>query len=213
MKIRKFCKNEVNEAENLLIDKFKATTLPDFNYRDFIADDFFNRGIINLAYRWRNANSILKKEGKPLLNKKLIVVWLFCLEHLFWKANHFCWNLNLYGSNDKISKELKRINKKFEKFEWVSYQILSNMAFTQEFTLSELKTIFRNVGNEQSSLIRLGYYMILLKNVNRKNQLYSSVLKTIKEDNDIYVKRYLAGKFYNQFKDDEFSEIKFWFGL
>lgn len=208
-----FCKNEIKEVEDLLFEKFEARKLPAFNPFEFISDDFFNREIINLAYRWRNSNSILKKEHKPILNKKLIGIWLFCLEHLFWKANHFCWNLNLYGPNIKISKELKRLNKKFGKLEWVSYQILSNMAFVQKFSLYELKTMFRNITNEQSSLVRLGYYMILLKNVSKKNQLYSSILKSIRDDGDKYIKRYLAGKFFSQIKKDDFSEIKFWFGL
>lgn len=207
-----FCKKEVVDSERILLEKFIVIESPFFNLREFLSDEFFKREIINQAYRWRTANSILKKKSKVILNKKLIKIWLFCVEHLFWKANNFCWNLNLYGANYTIAKELKKILKKFKNFEWVSYQILSNMAQVQGFSETEQKEIFRNISGENSSLIRLGYYMILLKNITN-SQLYTSLLKTIKSDKDEYLKRYLAGRYYNKFKESEFSEIKFWFGL
>ena len=65
-------------------------------------DEHLKKEIIHIAYRWRSSNSILNNIDKPILNPDLIPIWLFCVEHFFWKANHFCWNLNQYGANDLI---------------------------------------------------------------------------------------------------------------
>jgi uncharacterized C2H2 Zn-finger protein len=125
------------------LNKFKDFSNPVFPLRTLVNDEQLKKEIIHIAYRWRSSNSILKNIDKPILNKDLIDIWLFCVEHFFWKANHFCWNLNQYGANEFITLKLNEIIPRFKSFEWVRYQILSNMATVQNFNSTELKEIFR----------------------------------------------------------------------
>jgi hypothetical protein len=208
-KLTSYCNKEIAEVENILLEKFELLGTTDFDLNQFIKDDKFNKQIINLAYRWRNANSILKEESGYMPNEKLIAIWLFCLEHYFWKANHFCWNLNLYGPRQDISEALQGLMTKFRVYEWVRYQMLSNMANGQNFDASQLKKLFRDATEEKSPLVRMGYYMILLRQLKPSQQLYSSLKLAIRDDNDPYIKSRLA-----LFGGAENSDnIKYWFGL
>ena len=209
-----FCKNEIEEVEKYLLDKFKDIDNDDFNARSLANDDELKKQIVQLTYRWRKANSILKSVDKPVLNDTLIPVWIFCVEYFFWKANHFCWNLNLYGANTVISGKLNELLPKFKCFEWVRYQILSNMATVQNFDTSELKEIFRTAKDEQtSSLVRLGYYLILLQHVNPAHQLFAALCQAIKDDREPYIKNRLSTFVSRQSENENLGIIKFWFGL
>jgi len=206
-----FCKKEIDDVEKYLFDKFKDIDNEDFNTRMLANDEDLKKQIVQYAYRWRNANSILKSVDKQVIHEALIPVWLFCVEYFFWKANHFCWNLNLYGENSMISSKLNELLPKFKCFEWVRYQILSNMANVQKFDTSELKEIFRKAKEEQTSaLVRLGYYMILLKHVNPAHQLFSALHQAIKDDREPYIKNRLSSFAAQQ---SEYEKLKFWFGL
>lgn len=209
----RFCKNEVKEAENFLMKKFKDIEQLDFNPRTLANDEVLKKQIIHIAYKWRSANSILKTADKPILNEKLIPIWLFCLEHFFWKANHFCWNLNQYGENELIAQKLNELIPKFKSFEWVRYQILSNMANVQNYNSSELKDVFRKAKDESSGLVRLGYYMILLKHLKIDHQLFASFRQAIKDDKEPYIKNRLSSYISRQTRNENLDEIKYWFGL
>jgi len=206
-----YCKKEIAEVEKYLFEKFKAIDKTNFNARDLTNDEHLKKEIIHIAYRWRSSNSILKNIDKPVLNPDLIPIWLFCVEHFFWKANHFCWNLNQYGANDLINLKLNEIIPKFKSFEWVRYQILLNLSTVQHFNTSELREIFRKSKEEISGLVRLGYYMILLKHLKHEHQLFASLRQAIKDDKEPYIRKRLSS-FISQ-KNENLDEIKFWFGL
>jgi len=207
----KYCKKEIAEVEKYLLEKFKAIDKSNFNARELTNDEHLKKEIIHIAYRWRSSNSILKNIDKPELNPKLIPIWLFCVEHFFWKTNHFCWNLNQYGANDLINLKLNEIIPKFKSFEWVRYQILSNLSTVQHFNTSELREIFRKTKEEVSGLVRLGYYMILLKHLNHEHQLFASLRQAIKDDKEPYIRKRLSS--FASHKNENLNEIKFWFGL
>jgi hypothetical protein len=207
----KYCKNEIEEVEKYLFAKFKAIDKTNFNARDLTNDEHLKKEIIHIAYRWRSSNSILKNIDKPVLNSSLIPIWLFCVEHFFWKANHFCWNLNQYGANYLINLKLNEIIPKFKSFEWVRYQILSNLSTVQHFNNSELREIFRKSKEENSGLVRLGYFMILLKHLNHEHQLFASLRQAIKDDKEPYIRKRLSN--FVSRKNENLDEIKFWFGL
>jgi hypothetical protein len=208
-----FCQNEIKEAEQFLFGKFINIEQGDFNARSLANDEDLKKKIVHIAYKWRNANAILKVEGESILNKRLIPIWLFCLEHFFWKANHFCWNLNQYGSNNSISKGLSDLLPKFGSFEWVRYQILSNMGNVQSFDSSELKDIFRRAKEESSSLVRLGYYMILLKHLKNDHQLFASLRQAVRDDNEPYIRNRLSNYMSREMSSKKQDEIEYWFGL
>jgi len=208
-----YCKKEICEVESFLMNRFQGIASEDFDEHNLANDESLKKEIIHIAYRWRNANSILKENDKPVLNENLIPIWLFCLKNFCWKANHFCWNLNQYGVNDLIKKELLNLLPKFVSFEWVRYQILSNMAFVQNFNTTELKDFFRKSKEEPSPLVRLGYYMILLKHMQSNQQLFASLRQAIKDDKEPYIRSRLFS-FVSSCKDkNKIDELKFWFGL
>ncbi|MBL7812458.1 MAG: hypothetical protein JNL57_09575 [Bacteroidetes bacterium] len=208
-----YCKKEIAEIEKYLLDKFKDISNPVFPLRTLVNDEQLKKEIIHIAYRWRSSNSILKNIDNPILNKDLIEIWLFCVEHFCWKANHFCWNLNQYGANDFISLKLNEIIPRFKSFEWVRYQILSNMATVQNFNTTELREIFRKSKEEPSGLVRLGYYMILLKHLKPDHQLFASLRQAIKDDKEPYIKNRLSTFLSRKSINEKVDEIKFWFGL
>ncbi len=208
-----YCKREIAEVEKHLLDKFKDISKPDFHSRTLANDEHLKKEITHIAYRWRSSNSILKNIDKPILNKDLIEIWLFCVEHYFWKANHFCWNLNQYGANEFVNLKLNEIIPRFRSFEWVRYQILSNMAIVQNFNSTELREIFRKSKEESSGLVRLGYYMILLKHLKPDHQLFASLRQAIKDDKEPYIKNRLSTFLSRKSINEKVDEIKFWFGL
>lgn len=208
-----YCKREVEEVEKILLAKFKGIDNENFNPRILANDEDLKKQIIHIAYRWRSSNSILKSVDKPILNESLIPIWLFCVEHFFWKANHFCWNLNQYGANSLITLKLNEIIPKFKSFEWVRYQILSNMATAQKFNPTELREIFRTSKEESSGLVRIGYYMILLKHLSPDHQLFASLRLAIKDDKEPYIKNRLSSFVTRKSESEKLEEIKFWFGL
>ncbi|MBP6870989.1 MAG: hypothetical protein KBC43_03190 [Bacteroidales bacterium] len=208
-----YCRKEISEVERILFEKFKDINSPEFNPRSLSNDENLKKDIIHIAYRWRNSNSILKVIDAPVLNNKLIDIWLFCTEYFFWKANHFCWNLNQYGPNVHITSELDKILNQFISYEWVRYQILSNMAMVQNFSPSDLKKIFRETKREPSGLVRLGYYIILLRHLKPSSQLFSSLRLAIKDDKEPYIKRSLVGHLNKLSGNEKVEEIKYWFGL
>jgi hypothetical protein len=208
-----YCKNEIAKVEKQLFDKFKDISKPNFHSRSLANDEHLKKEIIHIAYRWRSSNLILKNIDKPILNIDLIDIWLFCVEHFFWKANHFCWNLNQYGPNEFVTLKLNEIIIKFRSFEWVRYQILSNMATVQKFNTTELREIFRKSKEEPSGLVRLGYYMILLKHLKHDHQLFASLRQAIKDDKEPYIKNRLSSFISLLSVNEKNGEIKFWFGL
>lgn len=208
-----FCKKEIQEVTDYLLEAFRNIDADSFNYRDITKDEKINKHIIHYAYRWRNANSILKNCDAPILNNRLIKIWLFCVEHFFWKANHFCWNLNMYGRNTEISERLFEIVQKFGSYEWVRYQVLSNLATAQSFSNQQLRDIFRNTKDEKSPLVRLGNYLILMRHLNPGNQLYAALKQCIKDDKEPYIKSYLASFLSRNVGNNNIDVLKFWFGI
>jgi hypothetical protein len=208
-----FCKREIQEVEQTLLAKFNGIGSEDFQPKTLLEDEDLKKQIIHLAYRWRSSNSILATHDQPILNEAMVPIWLFGVEHYFWKANHFCWNLNQYGSHTAIAQKLNELVPKFKIYEWVRYQILSNMAAVQSFNASELKDIFRKTKDEPASLVRLGYYMILLKNLQPEHQLFASLRQAIKDDREPYLKNHLSVFQNRNVAPNRISELKFWFGL
>ena len=114
---------------------------------------------------------------------------------------------------NSISKGLSDLLPKFGSFEWVRYQILSNMGNVQSFDSSELKDIFRRAKEESSSLVRLGYYMILLKHLKNDHQLFASLRQAVRDDNEPYIRNRLSNYMSREMSSKKQDEIEYWFGL
>jgi hypothetical protein len=208
-----FCRSEISDIENVFKTKFQDLGTESFDKDAIVADDSFKKEIIHLAYRWRNANSILTKVDQPVLDLEMIPIWIACLEIFFWNADHFCWNLNQYGDNKIIKSKLIELRPKFADFEWVLYQILSNMAVAQQYHPSKLKKIFKIAKEEVSPLVRLGYYTVLLKHLDSNNQLFASFRQAIKDDPEPYIRTQLYSIMSGFEINKKIDILKFWFDL
>ena len=87
------------------------------------------------------------------------------------------------------------------------------MATVQIFNSTELREIFRKSKEEPSGLVRLGYYMILLKHLKPEHQLFASLSQAIKDDKEPYIKNRLSTFLSRKSINEKIDEIKFWFGL
>lgn len=208
-----FCKSEIQQVTEFLKNTFKNIESEFFSPKEIIENEDVKKNIIHYSFRWRRANGILKEFSQTILDNDLVQVWLFCIEHFFWKANHFCWNLNLYGNSGTIRNNMLLLVKKFSNYEWVRYQLLSNLANAYSFSNGELKEMFRTVKEEQSPLVRLGYYLILTKHLNPSNQLFSALRQAIKNDPEPYIRNYVSGFVASKKTNTNTQDLKFWFGL
>ena len=200
------CFKEIFDAEREILSIYNKIRVGG----SVLLEDTLKRTFIHLAYRWRTAVSILKDLRTDFtLNANLIPVWLFGLSHLFWKANHFCWNLNQYGKNEIIKDELQFLFEQFSQYEWVQYQILSNIALVQELSSSDLGFYLSQVKMESSELVRFGFYKVLLNKVENNDDLLNEIFTLIKAERSLYIKETLllerADLFHNAAKN--------WLGL
>lgn len=207
-----FCKNEVRESAAFFRVRFRKLNDADFDKQFRKLSDAQIKEIFHQTYRWRNGNRILSEYDKPILEEYFIDIWFYLMVHLFWKANHFCWNLNLYEEKKSIVKRLLPMvyEKKLNRFEWVKYQILFNLADYKNWSTSELKRLYRFVTNEESPLVRLGLFTVLLKQVEPGTQLFTSIKNAIKDEKEPYLKETLSGLMY---KRGDFDVIKYWLGI
>jgi hypothetical protein len=188
----RLCNVEIKNIEKKIIEIHSDLIDKEIHLRIFLSSDNRKREFINLAYRWRTAVSILKDFGvKAHISSSLVDVWLFGLKHMFWKANHFCWNLNQYGESEHIKKSLRLLFNLHTSFEWVKYQILSNMAIAQKFTEGELLDISKAADTESSVLVRLGYYKLLLIHLKDDSQLFAKVAGMVANEKEVYLKHVL----------------------
>lgn len=208
-----YCETEILEVEKVLLAWFLDLGTSEFDAKSLEKNEQLRNDIVNLAYRWRLANSILKQEGKLSLNPSIIPIWLFCLEHFFWKANHYCWNLNLFGPKKETEKRLWELFLKFQHYEWVRYQILFNLGQSQGFKTSDLKNLLRDAKIEKSPLVRLGYYQLLAKHIKRNTQLFSTLRQSIRDESEVYVKKAISNQLSRFENGLPMEEINYWFGL
>lgn len=207
-----FCWKEILEVENELLQIF----IGDYSQTQnkLLINDDFRKELVDKAFRFRNSINILHSFGlNPTVSPKLIPIWIFCIEHIFWKANHFCWNLNQYGKNELVKSALNSLMIKFKHLEWVRYQILSNMALVQTFSGSELKDFFNLLKNESSILVRLGYYQLLVKHLNTEDQLFTSVFNHIKKEKSAYIIQAMSLLKAKKLGNMDLDIIKNWLGL
>ena len=168
-KLSVICLKEMHSVEREIIGLYNKIRVES----PVLLENTTKRTIIyHSAYRWRTAVSILKDLRVHFtVNTALIPIWLFGLNHLFWKANHFCWNLNQYGENESVKSDLQILYDQFYQYEWVRYQILSNIALVQQLTTSDMEYYLGEVQREPSELVRFGLYKVLLQKVGKNEGL------------------------------------------
>lgn len=206
-------KRRIREIEIDIYKRFNKHILNGYFEVDNL--DFFENELLDAAYIWRvYVRMLFEYDAAVNLNQKLVPIWIAGLKTIYWRANHFCWNLNKYKLKNDHKRQIKKITKEYKRFEWVKYQ--SNILFINNLNVDKnacLK-IVNKAKTESSPLVRLSYYKILLANLKETDELMVEVKKVIKNDKEPYIK-YTLSDWILYFKKNEFSAIfiKSWFSL
>ena len=109
---------------------------------------------LTLSQKWRTTVKAIKTIDEYSPNQDMVEVWLFGLRRIFWKANSMVWNLNQYDTLENYYEEFERILNKYDRFEWVKYQILN--LYNKVIGLDEAKQrkALSDLSKEESQLVR-----------------------------------------------------------
>jgi len=209
----KIIKRRIKEIEKDIFKRFNKHLKGDiFEVEDI---NSLEDELLDAAYIWRvYVRILLEYDSQVELNKKLIPIWIAGLNTIYWRANHFCWNLNKYKLEDNYRAEISKIKKKYKRFEWFEYQ--SNILFMNNISLrkKDYKKITERVKKEDSPLIRLSLYKILLTHLKDTSKLMNTVKELIKKDKEPYIKYTLSDWILYSKRDDlSVNLIKSWFSI
>lgn len=164
------------------------------------------REILNIAYRYRTAFYELTFYLDITPNKDLIKYWLCLLKTYYWRANNFCWVLNLYKGEESLKGLLFELINEFEIYEWIRYNIISTLTITQKFNKEELQKIFRELLlKETSPYAREAYYKLLLYHCDKDDQFFKSIIHKINGEHNIPLRNELL--FYSLIKKQDLFTI------
>ena len=169
------------------------------------------RHFLTLSQRWRGFASSLIQLGKYKPNTNLIKVWLFGVEHMFWKANSMIWNLKLYDDLELHSKEYERLLKRLARFEWVKYQLLSIFYNVYPNNTERHQRAIYDLKNESSPLVRLGYYSVLIESLKEDSALSVSYGDALKNEKEEYVKEAVLSAIHYRNMQVSIDNLKTWF--
>lgn len=201
------------DIENEIFQKYSKQ----INHGEFISKDMesLEVDLISSAYIWRVYVRILKQyQERTNISETLLPIWLAGLNTFFWRANHFCWNLNYHELDNDVKTEIVSIREKYKRFEWFSYQ--TNILFINNIYISEeeILIIYESLKNETSPLIRLSLYKILLSKSNYSSINNDKLNDLIKNDKEPYIRYTLSDWTINSENQEYSSElIKSWFSI
>ncbi|MCB9295358.1 MAG: hypothetical protein H6559_19875 [Lewinellaceae bacterium] len=209
----KIIKRRIDEIENDIYHRFYEYIKNGYFEIDNV--ESFEDDLLDAAYIWRAYVRLLFEYDKEIsLNKKLVPIWIAGLNTLYWRANHFCWNLNKYKLGNNYRSIISKIKTAYKRFEWVEYQ--TNILFINNLNIyqEDCKKIVDRIKIEDSPLIRLSLYKILLTHLKEADELWSMTRDLIKNDKEPYI-RYTLSDWILYFKrgDLSVSLIKSWFSV
>lgn len=169
------------------------------------------REFLTLAQRWRSLVSSLKESGEHRPDTKLIKVWFFGIEHIYWKTNSMVWNLNLYDHLDSYTVEYERLLTKLNRFEWVKYQLLNVFYKVYPNNLERHLNAIEELNSESSPLIRLGYYSVLIESIQEDSNLFTKYSHALKNEKNEYVKESILSSVHYKNTQVSITSLKEWF--
>jgi hypothetical protein len=200
----------------MLLKNIESELLDLFDWhKDMDSSGVLSNGVVRefltLSQRWRSLVSSLKECGEHSPDANLIKVWFFGIEHIYWKTNSMVWNLNLYDSLEEYSDEYELILTKLNRFEWVKYQLLNVFYKVYPNNLQRHINAIKELGNESSPLIRLGYYSVLIDSIKTDSSLFNSYSEALKNEEDDYVKEAILSSVHYKNTQVSIESLKDWF--
>ncbi|WP_169697673.1 RNA-directed DNA polymerase [Methylophaga nitratireducenticrescens] len=169
------------------------------------------RRFLTLSQKWRLIVKAIKSIQEYSPSHELIKVWLFGIRHIFWKANSMVWNLKCYESLENYYSDFEDILQEFKHFEWVQYQVLNIYSKVLGGNTDRQEKAIRDLVDEASPLIRLGYYSILVEAIKTDSKLFESLSNLLKRENEEYVKDSVLNLIRLEHLNVPISSLKSWF--
>jgi hypothetical protein len=198
----------LKDTESKLLGLFESNK--DIDVSEALPNDTV-RTFLTLSQRWRSLCSSLKDSGEYIPDLNLVKVWFFGVEKIYWKSNSMAWNLNLYDCLEGHAEEYERILVKLSRFEWVKYQLLNVFykVYPSDFKRHEIA--IEELTNEQSPLIRLGYFSVLVVSIKEDSSLFNSYSDALKKESDEYVKEAILSSVHYKNTQVSIQSLKEWF--
>lgn len=170
------------------------------------------REFLTLSQKWRTIIKVLKEEQASFFpNKQLVPIWQFGITMFYWKSNNFAWNLLLYDDLSEYYESFVDLLKRFERYEWVQYQIISVFIPVLQKNTSQFQEILQLIPKTESPLVRLGYFSVLISTIKEDSKFFQSVAELIKHEEDSYVKNSILNSISKKNLNIPLEILKSWF--
>ena len=199
------------EIEKELIEIYNNTKEDDSLDSIYKTDVKLVRQFLSLAQKWRLITRNLIDIEKHYPDGKMVKIWLFGIAKIYWKANNLIWNLNLHPSLKDYHNDFNKLIMEFEDYEWVKYQLLAVYGKTLNFNENRIETITNNINSEKSPLVRLGYYKMLIEQINSNSQIIDSISVLIKDEPELYVQNTVLNMIQKKHLNIPIDLLKSWF--
>ncbi len=199
------------EIESNLLDIYALTIDDDTLYSTYKSDIKLVREFLTLAQKWRliTKNLIDIEDHTP--NDKMIDIWLFGISKIYWKANNLIWNLSLYDNLENHYDNFNMLFDEFKDYEWVKYELLAVYGKSVNFNDERIKDVVSKIVIEESPLVRLGYYKMLIDQIKLNSQIIDSISILIKSEHDTFVKNMILNLIQQKNLNVSIDILKNWF--
>jgi len=146
-------------------------------------DEFSDRDIVRLSSIYGQAIAAL--DINP--SDKLLDKWIFSFYKFPWRAKNLWLTLKQYKDDDRLKSHLMKSIEKGHIYEWFRYHEILLLSMSQSFTDQELRGLFKMISSEESNLVKVSLYKLLVRHSN-DNQLLRSIKQQLTKEENQYLK-------------------------
>ncbi|XCF07531.1 RNA-directed DNA polymerase [Tamlana crocina] len=206
-----FYYDAIHEIEDELTDIYYATKDENILESSFLKDVKLVRRFLTLSQKWRLITQNLIDIDDKVPDYEMVDIWLFGISRIFWKANNLIWNLTYYFDLKDYNDEFNKLIEDFRDYEWVKYQLLAVYGKTLDFNSQKVNSIIKKISKEESPLVRLGYYKMLVEKIKINSQIADSLSYLIKSEPEIYVQETVLNLIHQKNLNIPIDNLKSWF--
>ncbi len=206
-----FYYDAIHEIEDELTNIYHSTKDENILESSFLKDVKLVRRFLTLSQKWRLITQNLIDIDDKVPDYEMVDIWLFGISRIFWKANNLIWNLTYYFDLKDYNEEFNKLIKDFKDYEWVKYQLLAVYGNTLDFNSIEVNSIIKKISKEESPLVRLGYYKMLVEKIKVNSQIADSLTYLIKSEPEIYVQETVLNLIHRKNLNIPIDNLKSWF--
>jgi hypothetical protein len=197
--------------EKELFDIYEMTIDDDVLDSIYKTDIALVRKFLTLSQKWRLITKNLIDIGNEHPSDKMVKIWLFGISKIYWKANNLIWNLNLYQNLSNYYDEFNNLLIDFNDYEWVKYQLLAVYGKTVNFDINRINETIKKLTTETSPLVRLGYYKMIVDQIESNPKILDSLSLIIKNESESYVQNTVLNIIHQKNSKIPVDILKSWF--